>query len=133
MVLSRVWYELFANEAEWIVAHPDADVELGRQLRLEMADGSQVFVSWTWGPGGDDYHVGFAPVSYCNDSPEVDRDVSAWPLWSSLIGRSVVLSYIGEGQQILAIQAGIAMAYCCSFSRGMWGMDELRVGGRVPS
>ena len=134
MVLARVWYELFAHEAEWQDAHPDADAELDRQLRLEMTDGSRVFVAWTWGPSGDDhyYHVGFARESFCTGTPEVDRDVSAWPLWTPLVGQPVDLSFVGKSHQVLAVRAGSAVAYCCSFGRGMWGMDELRVGRRIP-
>ncbi|MDY3558518.1 hypothetical protein R5W23_005638 [Gemmata sp. JC673] len=132
MVLARVYYELFSHEAEWLDAHSGADAELGRQLRLEMTDGSRVFIAWAWGADGDGYHVEFAPHSFCAGAPEVDRDVSAWPLWSPLVGQPVTLSYVGEGQQVLAIRAAGAAAYCCSFGRGVWGMDELRVGDRPP-
>ena len=106
--------------------------ELGRQLRLEMADGSRLFVAWTWGPKGDDYHVESAMASFCTDAPEVDCDASAWPLWSSLIDKPIVLTYIGEARQALEIRAGSAAVYCCSYAHGMWGMDELRVSGCLP-
>jgi hypothetical protein len=133
VVLARVWYELFAHEAEQLDVHPDADpAGLGRQLRLEMAHSSRVFVAWTWGPGGDDYHVGIGPESFCTDAPEADREVSAWPLWSPLVGKRVELSYVGDERPVLEVRAGGAAVSCCSFSRGMWGIYELRVGSRLP-
>lgn len=133
MVLARVWYELFDYEAQELDSHPDASsAELGMQLRLEMTDGSRVFVAWTWGPRGDDFHVGFAPNSFCTGAPEVDRDVSAWPLWSRLIGRPITLSFTRKRQQVLEIRADGVVVYCCSYRCGLWGMDELYVSDRLP-
>jgi hypothetical protein len=62
----------------------------------------------------------------------VDREVSALPLWSLLVGKSITLSYVAEAQQALEIRAGNAAVYCCSFAMNMWGMDVLRVGSSLP-
>lgn len=133
MVLARVWYELFAWEAEWLDQHPDfKDAKLGRQLRLVMVDGSNVFVAWTWGPCGDDFGVGIAPHSFCTGSPEVDREMSASPLWAPLVGNAVELVYRDAEHQVVEVRAGSAVVYCCSFGQGMWGMDELRISGHIP-
>jgi len=133
MVLAEVWYELFAWEAEWLDSHPDHEAaQLGRQLRLDMADGSSVFVAWTWGQAGNDFRVGFATYSFCTGPLEEVRNVSAGALWAPLVGQPIELIYRGEGKQVLEVRAGAAIVYCCSFGRGIWGMDELRVGGQLP-
>jgi hypothetical protein len=131
--LARVWYELFAHEAERLDAHLDAEAfELGRQVRLELADGACWFIAWTWSSGRDDYHVGFAPQSFCTDLPEAERDVSGSPLWLRLVGAPFDLAYLDDMHQILVVRGGGAEVFCCSFSRGAWGMDELHVSVQVP-
>lgn len=132
-MLTRVVYELFDWEAEWLTAHPGEEaVELRRQLRLESADAPPVYIAWTWGPAGDDYHVGFAPTSFCTDAPEFEREASASPLWIPLIGRGVELSYRDADRQVLEIRSGAVAVLCCSFAGGVWGVDVLRVCRHLP-
>jgi hypothetical protein len=58
--------------------------------------------------------------------------MSARSLWTPLIGQPIELIYRGKGKQVLEIRAGAAVVYCCSFGRGMWEMDVLRVGAHLP-
>jgi hypothetical protein len=129
-----VWYELFDFEVGSIDCVPRPEVvELRRQMRLEMVDASSVYLAWTWGPAGDDYHVAYAGQSFCGDDlPEQVREVSQWPLWAPLIGRPIELIYHGDMKQVLEIRAGTAAVYCCSFGQGAWVMDVLRVGADIP-
>lgn len=133
MILRQVWYELFESEVRWLDKHPQCEyVELGRQLRLEMADASIMYVAWNWGAFGDDYFVDFGEKSFCIGSAEVERETSASHLWSPLVGRPVEFTYRGGGRQVLEVRAGESIVYCCSFSKGFWGMDILHVAARLP-
>ena len=133
MILRRVWYELFESEVRWLDTHPQCEyVELGRQLRLELADDNTVYVAWKWGWLGSDYFVDFTGKSYYTGSAEVEREASASSLWSPLIGRPVEFAYRGEGRQVLEVRSGESVVYCCSFGKGCWGMDILHVAARLP-
>jgi hypothetical protein len=132
--LSRVVYELFDHEVEWLAAHPAPEaVELRRQLRLELEGNSKVFIAWTWFPSGDDFHVAFANTSFCTGEPDGVVDASEWPLWSGLIGREIELSHRDEStKQVLEVRGGNLTVLCCSFGRGMWHIDSLCVCGQLP-
>src|SRR4051794_37699315 len=115
MILAKVWYELFEHEAEWLELHPDPEeISLGRQLRLDLLDSSTLFITWTWGPDGGDYHMGSGPESFCN-SPEMLRVVSAASLWAPLVGQPISLAYQGADQQVLEVRGGASVVFCCSY------------------
>jgi hypothetical protein len=134
MILSRVVYELFDHEVEWLAAHPNPEaVELRRQVRLELDGNAKVFVAWTWFPSGDDFYVAFSPTSFCIGDSDGFVDASDWPLWSGLIGREIVLAYRDEStKQVLEVRSENATVLCCSFGRGVWHIDCLCVSGQMP-
>ena len=67
MVLARAIYEFFATEAECAdTADRGEPVYLDRQLRLEITDGTAVYISWTWGDVAEDYYVAWQQYSFCN-------------------------------------------------------------------
>jgi len=134
MILSRVFYELFDWEASWLDHHPEPDfVELDRQLRLEMADGSDVYIAWNWwSPSGDCYFVDIGEKSFCREQAAIVRDVSASSFWYPLIGKAVELAYLDAEKQVLRIISEDEAVYCCSFHDGIWGQDVLTIGRQMP-
>jgi hypothetical protein len=134
MVLSRVYYELFDWEAEWLDANPACDaVQLGRQLRLEMIDQSKVFVAWNWERGGNSYFVDHGNKSFCTEDEITIREVSNSSIWKSLVGKPIELSYVDAQRQVLCIRSADDAVFCCSFEKGFWFMDELTIGRQLPS
>jgi hypothetical protein len=132
MILGRVWYELFESEVRWLDRQTNSEyVELGRQVRLEMADGSFLYIAWNDLPGND-FYVDFGAASFCVGAAEVTREASASPLWLPLVGRPIELVYRDKERQVLEIRSGKSVVYCCSFGRGHWHADILHVAGRVP-
>jgi hypothetical protein len=132
MVLARVWYELFESEVRWLERQSSVEyVELGRQLRLEMADGSFLYIAWNDLPGNE-FYVDFKGESFCTGIAEVIREASASPLWLPLVGRPLELVYQDKERQVLVIRSGAPVVYCCSFGRGHWHADVLHVAGIPP-
>jgi hypothetical protein len=116
MLLQRVIYELFGFEVEEASAGAVLEREgLRRQIRLEGAEGSRVYISWVWGNGQPDYFLAHATVSFFLDEPEAERDVSESPLWQALIGRPITVTFRDRSYQILEVRSGDAVVYCGSF------------------
>jgi hypothetical protein len=135
MILARAYYELFDYEAKWLDENPTAEfVELTRQVRLDVEDDvyESLFIAWNWAASGSDYFVDISGKSFCVKDEAIVRDVSDSPLWCPLVGQELRLSYLETGKQVLSIQAGDHTIYCCSFGRGMWGMDILTIARRLP-
>jgi hypothetical protein len=133
MVLADVEYELFDWETEWLDQYPTRGYdELYCQIRLLLASGETIYVSWNWGEGRDYYWVAYASESFCTPQIDVFRRVSDTPLWQSLIGNRISLSYLDQDKQVLVIRGEGSVVYCCSYRDGMWGLDSIRVTDVVP-
>src|SRR5262249_5550047 len=102
MLLERVVYELFDFEAEHFASRlPSGYDELYRQVRLEGADGSRVYVSWAWAQGQPDYFIDHGGSSFFTAGPHAELDASALPGWQWLIGREVELRYWDRRRQVI--------------------------------
>lgn len=116
MLLQRVVYELFDWEAEGFVSRlPSGYDELRRQVRLECADGTRVYLSWAWGQGQPDYFLAQSRDSFFTDSPQAELDVSGSSGWRALVGREVEVRYRDEGWQVIEVRSSDKVVYCCSF------------------
>ena len=135
MILSRVYYELFDWEVEWLDANPTCEfVEVRAQIRLEMVDKPSVFIAWNWVHPCDFYYVDFGNSSFCTDGDITVRDVSMSSIWKSLMGKRIELSYLDAQKQALCIRSADERVYCCSFAGEFqfWGMDRVTIGRQLP-
>jgi hypothetical protein len=130
MLLQRVVYELFGWEVGGLPSDPAAGCEeLGRQVRLEGADGARVYISWAWGRGRPDYFIDYGPDSFFTDPPAAEVDVSGSAVWRPLVGRPITVGHQDTGWQVIEVRAEAAVVYCCSFqSDRVFVMPHLRDG-----
>ncbi len=127
--LAAVHYELY--ESDPLFLDPDEDPhELDREIRLEFADGSRRFVTFSDGEGGSTVVV--SDASAFADDPPLTHDVSAAPLWAPLVGRTVTLERIRDGL-VLRVAAGADDVFVCAREGEDWGARGLHVTGTSPA
>ena len=82
MTLARVYYEVFERERRALEEdHSSAAHVLTREVRLELATGKEIFVSWSREGSGGECTMAFAERRFFPTPPPVSLDVSGWAFW----------------------------------------------------
>lgn len=134
--LVDVFYEMFPSDAEWLDENTDSEYHiLDREIRLQMADGKDLFISWVELLEPGDFAVGIAHQTHNKNPPEVVRSMAAHPIWRNVIGQSVMLSYSDASRQILRLTTKEYTVYVCTYDaiKGYWEADALYISHRLPS
>jgi hypothetical protein len=116
MLLQRVVYELFDWEAEGFASRlPSGYDELRRQVRLDGADGTRVYISWAWGQGQPDYFLAYGSDSFFTALPQAELDVSGSSGRQSLVGQEIEVRYRDDSWQVIEVRSNRLVVYCGSF------------------
>ncbi len=131
MQLRRIWYELHQADLDalesraWAVPH-----EMEGQVRLEFDDAEAAYISAVLHL--DSLCADYRGESHCVTPLPHQREVSAHPLWTPLIGSSIDLAFLDASRQVVAIRSPTQRVYCCSWEAGSWEADRLLICRALP-
>ena len=131
MQLRRVWYELYQGGLDalesraWSVPH-----EIDGQVRFEFDDADAAYISAI--QHLDAFCADYRSASYFASPLPHQRETSAHPLWTPLIGSSIDLAFLDASHQVVTIRSPMQLVYCCSWGADSWEADRLLVCRSLP-
>jgi hypothetical protein len=130
-VIVRVLYELFDFEAS-VLDEPGADVAhcIDREIRLDMSDDVQWFISWSNDPV--QHCVGVARRSFFLPEGATTVDASGHPLWRRLVGQPIEFVSLDAESQVVEVRSPSGSVYLSSQERGYWLADATTVSASRP-